>query len=189
MVTSGPDKEVLNLILGFSQALETREGHLQSFCRHGIQVEGWLKGEFLGFLDEQKRQGKIIDFEREEKLLSDKRKRVDFRLALKTETGTRVAWIEIKHWLIGQQNSVTYDPSFYFGDPSSAGVNQDVRKLAIVQNEGKYLLVLATANPGDEEWQRGVTKFNKKFDPFHLETLNRPADFPDCFYLGLLKVS
>ena len=42
MSTSSPDKEVLNLVLGFSQALETRASHLQSFCRHGIQVEGWL---------------------------------------------------------------------------------------------------------------------------------------------------
>jgi len=189
MSTSSPDKEVLNLALGFSQALGTRAGHLQSFCRHGIQVEGWLKGELLGFLDEQKRQGKIINFEREEKLLSDKRKRVDFKVGLKTKTGTQAAWIEIKHWLIGQQKGATYGSSFYFGDSSSVGISQDVRKLSIVPNEGKYLLVLTTANPGDEEWQRGVTRFNKKFDPLQLETLNRPADFPAHFYLGLLKVS
>jgi hypothetical protein len=189
MNISSPDKEVLSLVFAFSQALERRAAHLQSFCRHGVQVEGWLKGELLGFLDEQKRQGKIVDFGREEKVLSDKRKRVDFKLALKTETGTRVAWIEIKHWLIGQQKGATYGSSFYFGDPSSVGIGPDVRKLAIVPNDGKYLLVLAIANPGDDEWQRGVTGFNKKFDPLRVETLNRPGDFPGHFYLGLLKVS
>jgi len=59
---SHSDKEVLDPVLAFCSALETREVQLRSFCRHGVQVEGWLKGELLGFLDERKRQGKTTDF-------------------------------------------------------------------------------------------------------------------------------
>ncbi len=55
MSGSHSDKEVLDPVLAFCSALETREVQLRSFCRHGVQVEGWLKGELLGFLDERKR--------------------------------------------------------------------------------------------------------------------------------------
>jgi len=38
MSGSHSDKEVLDLVLAFCSALETREVQLRSFCRHGVQV-------------------------------------------------------------------------------------------------------------------------------------------------------
>ncbi len=181
------DKQIRNLVFNFSRVLNSHKGHLQSFCDHGVQVEGWFKGELLGFLEQQWTNGVIAGFTREEKVRDDKRKKVDFKLVLPTGADTELAWIELKHWLIGRQKGVTYGASFYFSDPTSVGISQDARKLAKVPEAG-YILVLATANPGDEEWQKGIAKFNGKFAPLSLETLTQPSYFPSHYCLGLLKI-
>jgi hypothetical protein len=33
-----------------------KRGILECFCRYRVKVEGWLKGEFLYFLDNKKRR-------------------------------------------------------------------------------------------------------------------------------------
>jgi len=180
----GLDTKVRDLVLSFKKVLDDHDAHLKSFCDHGVQVEGWLKGELLGFLEQQK-----VRFSREEKASIDKRKKVDFKIELTTETGTEYAWIELKHWLIGYQKGVKYDASFYFGDPTSVGISQDAKKLTKIPDNGRYILVLATANPGDEEWQKGLAKFNEKFIDTAVEALTQPRDFPDHYCVGLLKVS
>lgn len=188
MTSISLDNQIRDLVARFKQGFEAHEGHLKSFCNHGVQLEGWLKGEFLSFLDQQKAQGAIVSFDREEKVSSDKRKRVDFKVELITDTGAKFAWVELKHWLIGYQKGVMYDASFYFSDPTSVGISQDAKKLTKVLDEGKYILILATANPGEDKWQKGMAKFNKKFTPINIETLLQPKDFPDYYYIGLLKV-
>ena len=179
---------VRDLVISFRQILDAHESHLKSFCSHGVQVEGWLKGEFLGFLEQQEAEGMIMSFNREEKVNRDERKKVDFRIRLTTETGTEYVWLELKHWLIGKQRGVKYDASFYFGDPTAVGIIEDAKKLTKVPDEGKYILILATANPGDDNWQKGVVKFNQKFTPISIESLVQPKDFPDHYSIGLLKV-
>ncbi len=175
--------------MSFKQVLDAHETNLKSFCAHGVQVEAWLKGEFLSFLDQQKEQGLIAGFDREEKIESDNRKKVDFRIGISTGRGLRNAWVELKHWLVGYQKGVKYDASFYFSDPTSAGIVQDAKKLIKVQDEARYILILTTSNPGEEKWQNGVEKFRKKFTPINIETLMQPKDFPDHYCIGLLKVS
>lgn len=189
MTNVGLDKQVRDLVTSFKQVLDAHECHLKSFCNHGVQVEGWLKGELLGFLEQQQADGVIAGFSREVKVENDKRKKVDLKVVFPTDKGTECIWIELKHWLIGQQQGVPYNASFYFNDPTSVGISQDTKKLAKVPEENRYILVLTTANPGDEEWQRGVAKFNEKFAPPRLETLTQPSHFPRHYSLGLLKIA
>lgn len=189
MTSVSLDNQVRDLIMRFKQVFDTHEGHLKSFCNHGVQLEGWIKGEFLSFLDQQKARGVIASFDREEKVSRDKKKKVDFKIGLITDTGTKYAWIELKHWLIGYQRGVRYDASFYFSDPTSVGISQDAKKLTNVPDEGRYILILGTANPGEDKWQKGVAKFNEKFAPINIETLIQPKGFPAYYCIGLVKVS
>lgn len=183
MSNVGLDNWVKDFVTSFRQVLDAHESHLKSFCSHGVQVEGWLKGELLGFLEQQK-----VRFSREEKISNDKRKKVDFKIELTTETGIEYAWIELKHWLIGYQKGIMYDASFYFGDPTSVGIIEDAKKLTKVPDEGKYILILTTANPGGAKWQKGMAKFNEKFTPINIKALTQPEDFPEHYCVGLLKV-
>jgi hypothetical protein len=129
----------------------------------------------------------ILNFNREEPTSKGRRK-VDFRLALPDEKGTQYAWLEIKHWLVGYQKGCKYDAVFYFSDSTSVGIAPDIRKLATIQDNHKYLLVLTSANPGENGWLNGVDRFNHKFAHPSLRSLTNPKDFPDYYFLGLLKI-
>ena len=50
----------------------------------------------------------------------------------------------------------------------------------------KFVLILATANPGAKDWCRGVEAFNSKFSPLRISSMTDPADFPAQYFLGLL---
>lgn len=180
------DNQILDLVTSFRNTMEAHREHLKCFCAHGVQLEGWFKGEFIRFLDQYKSMTKIINFDREEPAGKGRRK-VDFRLEFVSKTGTRYAWLEIKHWLIGYQKGCKYNTLFYFSDPSSVGITPDIKKLVNVQDGDKYMLILATANPGENEWLEGIDRFNRKFTP-PLMPLTRPKKFPNYYFLGLLKI-
>ena len=175
------------LVAKFGQVLNTRQPILECFCRQGVQLEGWLKGELLYYLDSEKAAGRLAHIERESRF-GKGQKRVDFRLAIESRQGLAHAWLEIKHWLIGQQKCYNYDTPFYFGDASSAGIKPDAEKLHNIPSGEKFILVLSTANPGTGSWFRDVLKFNRKFEPLELKALTDPNDFPPAYFLGLLKV-
>ncbi len=69
------------------------------------------------------------------------------------------------------------------------GIRHDAEKLSGISDGCKYLLILTTANPGVNDWSAGVKKFNKKFSPIQLKSLTNTSDFPNFYYLGLLKIS
>jgi hypothetical protein len=77
---------------------------------------------------------------------------------------------------------------FYFTDQTSVGIKPDVDKLMQIKEGDRYFVILCTANPGEEEWLKGVTKFNQKFTPRQVEPLTDPAEFPGIYFLGLLHV-
>lgn len=183
MLESGIKK----LVVQFKENMDAHEELLKCFCQYGVQLEGWLKGELLYFLDREKTGGRIVDFDREV-TVPQGRKKVDFKIRMSTSSGVLDAWIELKYWLIGYQKGTKYNANFYFGDPTSVGVKPDVEKLNKITDEGKFVLVLAVANPGLNEWSRGVDNFNRKFSPLHLKILTDPADYPDSYFLGLLNV-
>lgn len=184
MSTDGP---MLELVGRFRQILDRREGILKCFCDQGVQVEGWLKGELLYFLDLEQRAGRLAEFDREV-AIGVGRKKVDLKLTFRSGAITHPSWVEIKHWLIGYQRGQKYGAGFAFGDPTSVGIKPDVEKLSYITTGGKYILILATANPGTDEWSSGVDKFNHKFSHLRLDSLTTPEDFPGSFFLGLLSV-
>ncbi len=181
------DQSFRELVTDFRKVMEDRAEYLHCFQVHGVQLEGWLKGELLYFLDHYQKARKISKFSREEPAGKGRRK-VDFQITFPYEPIPRFAWLEIKHWLIGYQKGCKYDALFYFKDPKSAGVSVDVKKLAMIPEADKYLLILATANPSQDLWLRGIDEFNQKYHPLALNSLTFPQDFPDYYFLGLLKL-
>jgi hypothetical protein len=158
------------------------EDRLVCFSEMGVQVEGWFKGELLTLLSSLRTQGLVADFDRE---VETRGGRIDLTVKIEAE----LHWVEVKHWLIGKQKGSTYDPGFYFGDPSSVGIIKDVDKLLRITSPGRlWLLILLTANPGKEPWSAGVDKFNTKFSPRRMSSLTSPEDFPSSFFLGALEV-
>lgn len=176
-----------DIIIRFNEVLNEHSKHMECFCTHGVQLEGWLKGELLCFLDEYKASHVLVDFDREV-LSGTGKKKVDFCIKISTGYSSELLWLEIKHWLIGYQKGSKYNSSSYFGDPSSVGIKPDVEKLLAIEQGSKYLLILATANPGDEEWLAGVSRFNTKFSPLSLNPLTKPSQFPATYFLGFLSV-
>ena len=173
---------LLDIVSDFRNVLERRPGILKSFCRHGVQIEGWLKGEILHLLDTKKAEGALPDFDREV-AFGQGRRRIDLKLTGVNDGDT---WIELKHWLIGYQKGTRYSAGFYFGDPSSVGIRPDVEKLQLARGH-KFIMVLATANPGADGWRDGIETFNRKFSPLQVNPLTDPTDFPEYYFLGLLS--
>lgn len=158
------------------------QSRMRSFASHGVQLEGWFKGELLFALDAMKEAGSIVKFDREVK-------RPEGRIDLMVES-SGLHWVELKHWLIGSPRGTRYGPSFYFGDATSVGVVKDVDKLLRVPTDaGRWLLLLLTANPGRAAWSAGIAAFNSKFTPRRLDSSTDPSAYPDAYFLGLLRVS
>lgn len=181
------EEALRDLILRFKKSLDLREAAMNCFCKYGVQLEGWLKGELLSFLDQEKSLGNIVSFDREV-LVKHGRKKVDIRIDFSTDVSVEEAWVELKHWLIGYQKGKKYNAQFYFGDASSVGIKQDVEKLNTMPSKNLFLLILNTANPGIDAWCAGISMFNSKFSPLQLISLNSPNDYPSSYFLGLMRV-
>ena len=137
------ETQMTELVERFRKVLDARRDILECFCNYGVQLEGWLKGELLYFLDNEKTGGRLYDFDREVSFGQGKRK-VDIKI---TEENGRATWVELKHWLIGYQRGQKYDAGFYLRDSSPVGIKLDVEKLKLAHGR-KYVLTLTTANPG-----------------------------------------
>lgn len=174
---------VLDGITRFRSTLDAHTKQFECFDKHAIQVEGWLKGEIVLFFDNEKTGKKLGEFETEVGSGSG-RKKVDCFLRLH---GTPI-WIELKHWQIGRQKKQLWKAQNYFGDEKSIGICTDVKKLSNISDGDKYILILATKNPGYEDWSKGVDKLNEKFKPLHIKSYTNPSDFPYSYFLGLLEV-
>lgn len=179
------------LVSDLRDTLDKRLNQLRCFCDKGVQVEGWLKGEMLYFLDNEVRKNVIKGFDREVWIWHndnyDKRSVIDLRIDLKDSS--RSVFVELKHWLIGKQRGVMWRAFSYFSDPSSVGISLDVKKLKRLSKETNYTLILATANPGHDDWVKGIEKFNSKFAPLRVESLTEPNNFPEEYFIGLLKIA
>lgn len=176
-------KQIQDIMLRLSKIMDAHEMQLECFCRHGVQVEGWLKGELLYFLDNEQAAGRIGGVDREA-TFGTGRQKIDFYVEMPTFS----MWLETKHWLVGYQKGQKYNASFYFGDPSPVGIRPDVEKLIATDKGHKYLLVLATRNPGRLDWEAGIDRFNQKFSPLRISSLTNPNEFRQSYFLGLLEV-
>ncbi len=174
--------ELIQLLPLFKNHFAQLQDRFISFCNNGVQTEAWFKGEMLTLLDRLKNEGQLTGFDREVKTEYG-------RIDLAIDLGAVRHWIELKHWLIGEQKGIKYKSTFYFGDRSSAGIIGDVKKLQSITEPGEHwLLILTTANPGQEAWNSGIDKFNDKFAPEKLVPETNPDDYPKPYFLGLLRV-
>lgn len=176
-------EDIVALVEGFAQTLLAREAQLKCFYRYETQVEGWFKGELLHYLDSQKQAGLVHDFRREANVPELGRAKVDFALTTAGSSSEGTCWIELKHWHIGHQSGQDWQPRWYFQSPDQ----NDVGKLLKISSGEKYLMVLATKNAGRAKWNDGVSVFNERFAPLHVDSLTNPDDYPDFFFLGLLE--
>jgi hypothetical protein len=156
---------------------------MELFDVHTVQVEGWLKGELLYFLDLEK-QKKLIDNYFTESSCGVGRKRVDLLLVLNQKN----IWVELKHFQIGKQKDQIWNAYSYFSD-KNIGIYSDVDKLNSILDKDKFILVLATKNPGVGDWSKGVNKFNEKNRPLKIISHTKPSDFPASYYVGLLEIA
>lgn len=179
------DVELRSLIHRFRDVLAMRSEALKCFADQGVQVEGWLKGELLAFLTQERLASRLVDFDREV-LTGQGRRKADLTLNIQPGAEPGRAWIELKHFLIGIQKGIEYNAYGYFNDPTN-GIKQDIDKLLAIPSPHRYVLILMTANPGPADWQLGIARFNEKFER-RLRALTNPQDFPDHFFLGLLVI-
>lgn len=180
------DEFMREFVFRLKKYFDTRQDVLQCFCKHGAQVEGWVKGEMLYLLDSGVAINREVKFDREVSIGLG-RKKVDFALTIENDDDSERLWIEIKHWLIGYQKGTRWNASTYFADASSVGIKPDVKKLIDIPKGRKFLLILATANPGENDWSSGIKKFNSKFQPLYVKSLTNPNNFPPFYFLGLLS--
>lgn len=181
---------MMDVVTRFRMVLDAHSEHMKLFDRHAIQVEGWLKGEVLHFFEAERTNGKLHNYWVEctpETKTDPGRKKIDYKLEIVDSTIKVKVWIELKHFQVGTQSGRYWRASGYFGS-KSYGIYDDVAKLQEVVSGDKYILVLATKNPGHDDWSRGVDKFNEKFSPLAIQSHTDPSDFPTTYFLGLLEV-
>lgn len=180
------DKEMKALVSRFAEYLRRSERQLQCFHQYESQVEGWFKGELICFLDREKLEGRLHNFEPEKSGDDESRKRTD--IVLQFDKSSPISWVELKH-CIGYYKNRRCDSSSYFRVDNYSCIKRDVEKLLTrPEDDDKFMLVPFTPNPGSEDWSSGVDAFNNKFSSLSVHSLTNPGDYPDYFFLGLLHV-
>ena len=176
---------MVDLVSEFRAHLEAVEDRLRVFKKYEFQAEAWFKTELLTWLDAARTRGRVTRVRREVAPSPASRKKVDVAIDLDGERH----WIELKHWLIGEQAGQAWNAGFYFGDDAGFGIHRDADKLVSLTTTGKlWVLVLATANPGSYEWDAGVRKYESKFGSPRIACRTDPTDFPRYYCLGLFEV-
>jgi hypothetical protein len=182
------DEFMTQLVVRFSRQLRRQQSKLRCFHQQGVQLESWLKGELLYFLDREKTSGHLWDFDREVPVdLTHKKKKVDLVVYPYNRRKSSTCWIEIKHWVL-QQKGESYKPIWYLGYKNSVGIWPDADALRQIPNGSKFILALMTANPGTSDWGEGIQRFNEKWGPLSLRSLTDPSRFPSSFHVGLLRL-
>lgn len=170
---------MIELLPSLTQHFEMTQDRFRCFTQLGFQSEGWFKGELVTLFNQLQNEGIIQELDREVKV---EKGRVDVRIRL----NNTYHWIELKHWLIGNQKGVSYNPYFYFSD-STVGITHDIDKLNTLTDH-RWMLLLLTANPGTQAWEIGIEKFNNKFTPRRVTSRTQPDTFPSTYFLGLLDL-
>jgi len=109
--------------------------------------------------------------------------RVDIMLKF---DNTYPSWVELKHLI-----KADFAPSQYFTlseERSDSYAYCVKRLLTIPENSDKFMLMLFTPNPRPKGWNDEVNAFNAEFLKLAMHPLTNPDEYPDYFFLGLLRV-
>ncbi len=154
----------------------TLNNRMTLFSELQFQCEGWFKAEILFKLRELKTNNVIISFDREVRSFNNKK--IDFTI-------NDNIYIELKHWLIGQQRNYTLNTNFYFTDPTSVGISKDVSKLLSITSNDKWMFIFMTGKCNGNDWANGITRFNSKFS-LNIENYNLLEGMDYSF--GIIKI-
>src|SRR5262249_28744856 len=136
---------------------------LSVFYKHEAQFEKWLQGELLHLLDANAARLGIERIVNEVKVPGGQ---ID--LSVHFGDGS-AAWIELKHWHIGRQKGSLWRVADCMGCVDAFGLTKDVQELTTGGRLGSgFAWLLFTANPGVEDWMRGVAAFNRRSAPLHV---------------------
>ena len=137
-----------------------------------FRLRGWLKGEMLFFLGSEVKRKIIGDFDREvrikDPLSSGRQHIIDLKIVGKSLDPHEIAYVELKHWLVGYQRNTRWYAHTYLSDNSSVGISLDAKRLKHISKVPNYIFILATANPGIDDWLKGIDIFNSKYAPFKI---------------------
>lgn len=121
------EKGLIELVKDFDkEVLRKRENTMEGIFLAQNQVEGWLKGELIGFLHADKNLKYGTQFKTEipfGEVKPGKQKAFDFEI--------KDNWIEAKQILIGEQNKTNYKASSYLYESE---LKDDVDKLLRKKN-------------------------------------------------------
>ena len=154
---------------------------LSAFAAQQVQVESWFKGECLALATNLQKIQVIDGFSREVRV---EKGRIDFQITMRG----RVHWIELKHWLVGIPGTMNPSCKAYFGD-RDLGCRADAEKLRERDpQDGAWLWLFMTRNPGVEDWLSGITRFNERFEHVPIRAANKPWTEPQEYFLGVAEV-
>ncbi len=136
-------KDLENLIIGFYNELTGKKhDYLCLFSKLQIQIEGWFRGEFMNFLENN--GIKMTTENREVKISDHDKRKVDIKIKLNNEW----YWIELKHILVGYQKDMPYPLNFYFYKDTY--IHSDIKKLLLIDNtdtkQHRYSLIFISTN-------------------------------------------
>jgi len=89
---------------------------------------------------------------------------------------------------MGQAQEGQYWHAYDYLSDRTIGIYSDIEKLSQLRADDTYLLALATKNPGDLDWARGIDQFNSKYAPLTIKSITKPSDFPPSYFVGTLEI-
>ena len=169
-----------NLLFKLKDNFDKYERIYSTFTKYEFQTEGWFKAELITILDEMKNKNIIVDFDREIRLNNNL---ID--ILINTKNGN-ANYVELKHCLIGNQKGEKWTFKKHITDNPIMKDIEKLNKYEIIKNP--WLFLLLTENPGKEDWDAGISNYNSKIPERKIEAFSNPDDFPQSYFLGLLKI-
>ena len=184
---TNPDAFALGLVERLRRRCERGSSRINAFVKYSRQMEGWFKGEILAIASDMERKGQVQRFAPDRRFDPAASKR-NIDLYFEIESSTQI-WIELKHWYIGTYNTGhTVNALHYFKDTTSATIPNFVAKLPADWLLPIYMLIVTTPNLGRSDWHAGIEHLRKSGHKRRFTPLTDPNDFPDSYFLGLLKL-
>jgi hypothetical protein len=164
-------EEMKKLILSHSDRMEI-------FRKYEFQSEGWIKTELLALLDDIYCKGHIGKPDKEVK--ANGFSKIDLVVNLHNEKH----WIELKHYYVGKQKGQRWRVIDFIDDLEA----ECAKFKAVSAGDNAWILALCTVNPGNDDWQASIDRFNKNNKPVQLVSKTNPVDFPESYFIGVLNV-
>lgn len=172
-------------MFSISEIFEEMKKHVLShsdqfecFIKYEFQSEGWLKTELLILLDSLYGKGNIGKPDREVKAKG--LSKIDLLVNINNEKH----YVELKHYYVGKQKGQRWRVIDFIDD-----LEAECGKFkAVGAGDKAWIFALCTINPGNDDWQKSIDRFNNSNNPVRLYSKTNPDDFPENYFIGILNV-